>query len=139
MVIIRKKIDMAKRVTGIGGVFFKAKDPKKLGAWYAKHLEIDVEPTSPSATFRWRELDDPSKSGATVWGLFPQDSDYFGPANVSFMVNYRVENLDVLIDMLRKEGVEILREIDDTPYGRFAAVRDPEGNGIELWQPPENY
>ena len=130
---------MARRVTGIGGVFFKAKDPKTLGAWYAKHLEIDLEPTGPFATFRWREVDDPNKNGATVWSLFPQDSDYFGPENVSFMVNYRVDDLDAVMAALKKEGVEILREAEDTAYGRFAAIRDPEGNGIELWQPPDNY
>ena len=130
---------MTRRVTGIGGVFFKAKDPDKLGTGYAKNLDIDIEPTSPSATFRWRQLDEPNKNGATVWGLFPQDSDYFGPENVSFMVNYRVDDLDDLMAALKKDGVEILREGEDTPYGRFAAIRDPEGNGIELWQPPENY
>ena len=130
---------MTRRVTGIGGVFFKAKDPAKLGAWYAKHLELDLEPTSPTTTFRWRQPDDPNRNGATVWSLFPHDTDYFGPDNVSFMVNYRVENLDALMAVLKQEGVEILREAEDSPYGRFAAIRDPEGNGIELWQAPDNY
>ena len=129
---------MTKRVTGIGGVFFKAKDPTKLGEWYAKHLDIELEPYGPMTTFRWKRPDDPSQNGSTVWSLFPQDSDYFG-SNAPFMINYRVEDLDAVIAALKQEGVEIVREAEDTPYGRFAAIRDPEGNGIELWQPLDNH
>jgi lactoylglutathione lyase len=130
---------MAKRVTGIGGIFFKANDPTKLGEWYAKHLDLELEPDSPTSTFRWRQAEDPTRSGATVWGLFPRNTDYFGADDTQFMVNYRVDNLDALLASLRQEGVEILREAQDTPYGRFAAIKDPEGNGIELWEAPEDY
>lgn len=130
---------MAKRVTGIGGIFFKAKDPAKLGEWYTKHLDIKLEASGPYTTFRWRHDDNPERSGTTVWSLFKQDSDYFGSKDVQFMINYRVEDLDAVMAALKKEGVEILREAEDTPYGRFAAIKDPEGNGIELWQAPDDY
>jgi predicted enzyme related to lactoylglutathione lyase len=129
---------MAKRVTGIGGIFFKAKDPLKLGEWYAKHLEISMAENMPMTIFRWRQADDPEQSGSTVWSVFPQNTDYFGSDDVQFMINYRVADLDALLDALKKEGVEILRPASDSPYGRFAAIRDPEGNGIELRQPPDN-
>jgi predicted enzyme related to lactoylglutathione lyase len=130
---------MAKRVTGIGGVFFKAKDPAKLGEWYAKHLDVELEDSSPTTVFRWRHLDDSERRGATVWSLFPQNTDYFGSNDVQFMINYRVEDLDAVLESLKQEGVEVLREAQDTPYGRFAAIKDPEGNGIELWQAPDDY
>lgn len=129
---------MAKRVSGIGGIFFKAKDPTKLGEWYAKNLDIQMEHNMPMTTFRWRQVEDPERKGTTVWSLFPRDTDYFGSDDAQFMINYRVEDLDALMEALKNEGVEILRPVSDTPYGRFAAIRDPEGNGIELWEPPAN-
>ena len=130
---------MSKKVNGIGGVFFKAKDPAKLGEWYAKNFDLELEHDMPATTFHWLRKDDPARGGATVWSLFPQDSDYFGSDDVQFMINYRVEDLDAMLAALKEEGVEILREASDTPYGRFAAIKDPEGNGIELWQAPDNY
>jgi predicted enzyme related to lactoylglutathione lyase len=130
---------MTKRVTGIGGIFFKAKDPTRLGEWYAKHLDIELEANTPASTFRWRQTDDPTRRGATVWSLFPQNTDYFGSGDVQFMINYRVENLNAVLEALKKEGVEILRDTQDTPYGRFAGIKDPEGNGIELWEAPDDY
>lgn len=129
---------MAKRVTGIGGIFFKANDPAKLGEWYAKHLDIEMEENMPMTTFLWRRAEDPQQNGSTIWSLMPKDTDYFGADEAQFMINYRVDDLDTLMDALKQEGVEILRPASDTPYGRFAAIRDPEGNGIELWQPPDN-
>ncbi len=129
---------MSKKVNGIGGVFFKAKDPTKLGEWYAKNFELELEFGMPATTFHWLRKDDPTRGGATVWSLFPQDSDYFGSDDVQFMINYRVEDLDAMLEALKKEGVEILREAQDSPYGRFAAIKDPEGNGIELWQAPDD-
>ncbi len=129
---------MAKRVTGIGGIFFKAKDPAKLGEWYSKHLDIAMEGNMPMTTFRWRRAEDPQQNGSTIWSLLPKDTDYFGADEAQFMINYRVDDLDALMDALKQEGVEILRPVSDTPYGRFAAIRDPEGNGIELWQPPDD-
>jgi len=129
---------MAKHVTGIGGIFFKAKDPTKLGEWYSKNLDIELEHNMPMSTFNWRQAEDPQKNGSTVWSVMPKDTDYFGADENQFMINYRVNDLDGLMEALKKEGVEILRPVSDTPYGRFAAIRDPEGNGIELWQPPDN-
>jgi predicted enzyme related to lactoylglutathione lyase len=129
---------MTKRVTGIGGIFFKAKDAKTLGEWYTKNLDIEMEEYGPMTNFHWRYDDNPERKGTTVWSLFNDDSDYFGSEKAQFMINYRVSDLDALMAALKKEGVEILREIEDTPYGRFAAIKDPEGNGIELWQPPDN-
>ncbi len=129
---------MAKRVTGIGGIFFKSKDPAKLGEWYAKHLELDIAPDFPGWMFQWRYADDPERSGSTIWSLHDKDSDYFGSDDAQFMINYLVEDLDAVMAALKAEGVEILREVIDSPYGRFAAIKDPEGNGIELWQPPDD-
>ena len=129
---------MSKRVSGIGGVFFKAKDPTKLGEWYAEHFDLELEEDMPMTTFHWLRKDDPTRDGTTVWSLFPQDSDYFGSDDAQFMINYRVEDLDAMMAALKQAGVEILREVQDTPYGRFAAIKDPEGNGIELWQAPDD-
>ena len=116
-----------KRVTGIGGVFFKARDPKALADWYRKHLGIDVADWG-GTTFQWNDPD-----GATVWSLFPADSKYYpGP----FMVNYRVEDLEGLIAVLREEGCDVAEKTESHEHGRFGWVTDPEGNRIELWQPP---
>ena len=126
-----------KKVSGIGGIFFRAKDPAKLSEWYAKNLDFELEAYGPATNFHWRRADDPSRSGTTVWSIFPENTDYFG-SDAQFMINYRVADLDATMSALRQAGVEIVREAEDTPYGRFAAVRDPEGNGIELWQPPDD-
>jgi len=124
-----------KRVTGIGGIFFKANDPSKLHEWYEKHLGLKREPGNYTM-LRWREADDPEKPATTVWSLFKKDSKYFDPSQSSFMINYRVENLDALLALLREEGVEIDPKRDNTEYGKFAWIMDPEGNRIELWEPP---
>ena len=133
MFVIERESLMSKKVNGIGGVFFKAKDPAKLGDWYAKNLDFDFE-YGPMTTFDWKHADDPSKNGTTAWSIFPQDSDYFGSDDARFMINYIVEDLDTLMASLKAAGVEVIREVQDSPYGRFAAIKDPEGNGIELWQ-----
>jgi lactoylglutathione lyase len=123
-----------KRVTGIGGIFFKAQDTEAMKDWYRKHLGIDAG--QYGATFDWREADDPEKQGQTVWSLFPQDTKYFGPSTSPFMVNYRVADLDALVAALSEEGVTV-DKIQDDGYGRFTWISDPEGNRIELWEPPE--
>lgn len=123
-----------KRVTGIGGVFFKAQDPKSLKQWYREHLGIDAG--DYGATFSWRDNDDPSKEGQTAWSLFPQNTKYFNPSSAPFMINYRVADLPGLSAALRSEGVEV-SDIQDEGYGRFAWISDPEGNRIELWEPAE--
>jgi len=124
------------RVTGIGGIFFKADDPEKLYRWYAEHLGIERDETT-AVNFHWRDANDPSKQGQTVWALFPRNTTYFEPSRSAFMLNYRVENLDALLELLAREGVEIDPHRENFDYGRFAWIRDPEGNRIELWEPPK--
>ena len=122
-----------KKVTGIGGVFFKFDDPKGMKEWYAKNLGL---PTGDyGANFEWRQADDPSKSGSTAWSTFPQDTKYFNPSAKPFMINYRVENLVELVEELKKDDVTIVDEIAEYDYGKFVHVLDPEGNIIELWEP----
>ena len=122
-----------RRVTGVGGVFLKANDPEALYAWYEKHLGIKRE--KYGVTFRWRDDGDPE--GSTVWSIFPKQSEYFGAGQQSFMINYRVEDLDGLLEKLGEEGVWIDPKREDADYGRFAWIKDPEGNRIELWEPPK--
>jgi predicted enzyme related to lactoylglutathione lyase len=123
------------RVTGIGGVFFKAQKPDLLGEWYQKHLGMTPAPWS-GVEFEWREKESPETIGKTVWSLFPADTEYFGPGPQQAMINYRVDDLDGLIRKLEDAGVEIDLREQNTEYGRFAWIIDPEGNRIELWEPP---
>lgn len=124
------------RITGIGGIFFKAKDAEKLRDWYRENLGIEVNGDS-GAMFRWREMDNPERTGMTVWSAFPSDTNYFEPTASSFMVNYRVANLDRFLEQLRAAGVRVDDRIEDYDgYGRFAWATDPEGNRFELWEPP---
>jgi predicted enzyme related to lactoylglutathione lyase len=125
-----------KRVTGIGGLFFKAKDPKAMYKWYEEHLGIKGDP-GVGAMFHWRDTDDPEKTGLTVWSIFPQDTKYFGAGPQTFMMNFPVENLDELLNALREEGVAVEPKVEDSEYGKFAWITDPEGNRIELWEPPK--
>jgi predicted enzyme related to lactoylglutathione lyase len=124
-----------KRVTGIGGIFFKARDPKALAAWYQTHLGIDVQPWG-GAAFRWGGPDNPEGVGTTIWSPFAADTGYFAPSEASFMVNYRVDDLHALLAALRAEGVTVQDKVEESEYGRFGWVIDPEGNKLELWQPP---
>jgi predicted enzyme related to lactoylglutathione lyase len=120
-----------KRVTGIGGIFFKAKDAPALQAWYKRHLGIDVQDWGGTA-FHWTDA-----GGATAWCIDPQESDHFAPSPAPFMVNYRVEDLPALVKALKEEGCNVLGDVEESEFGRFAWVMDPEGNKVELWQPPE--
>ena len=120
------------RVSGIGGIFLRAQDPQHLAAWYREHLGISS--ADEHVDFEWREKDRPDEIGRTVWSLFPKDTDYFGPGSQTFMVNYRVTNLDRMIEQLRRGGVRV-DKTEDYPYGRFAWIVDPEGNRVELWEP----
>src|SRR5947207_838198 len=115
-----------KRVTGIGGIFFKSEAPQTLYEWYERHLGIKGDPAG-GVIFPWRHEQDPARKGMTVWSLFPKDTKYFAPSRSSFMVNYRVDDLDALLKVLREEGVEIDEKREDTQYGRFAWIMDPEG------------
>jgi predicted enzyme related to lactoylglutathione lyase len=120
-----------KRVVGIGGVFLKAKDPEALRAWYQRHLGIEVQAWG-GTSFPW---DRPT--GVTVWSISPDTSEYFAPSTAPFMVNYVVEDLHALLDALRSEGCEVDGKTDESEFGKFGWVMDPEGNRVELWQPPE--
>jgi predicted enzyme related to lactoylglutathione lyase len=122
-----------KRVTGIGGIFFKAKDPKALGNWYRDHLGLDVSDWG-GAVFQWGGADSPR--GATIWSPFAEDTHYMAPSTASFMLNFRVADLDVLLAALRSEGCNVLDATEASEQGKFAWVIDPEGNKVELWEPP---
>jgi predicted enzyme related to lactoylglutathione lyase len=124
-----------KRVTGIGGVFFSAKDPTTLRAWYKKHLGIDVQSWG-GAAFPWTDAAGSPMNGTTAWSIDPDNGKHFAPSKSTFMVNYRVENLFALLESLREEGCNVLEKTDDSEYGKFGWVMDPEGNKVELWEPP---
>ena len=119
-----------RRVIGLGGVFFKARDPEKLYAWYEKHLGIKRDDPH-SAIFQNKGDED----GMIVWSIFPADTKYFEPSQSSLMLNDRVENLDALLDALIAEGVQVDPKREAHDYGKFGWVMDPEGNRIELWEP----
>lgn len=123
------------RVTGIGGVFFKSRDPQALAAWYQRHLGLDVQDWG-GAVLRWNTPDNPGGVGTTTWSPFPADTGYFAPSDAAFMINYRVADLLALLDTLRAEGVTIVGDMEESEFGRFAWVLDPEGRKLELWQPP---
>ncbi len=119
-----------KRVIGIGGIFFKAKNPQALAEWYQAHLGIDFGGKTYS-DFPFQE----KEKGWTAFSLFKQDTPYFDPSAKEFMLNLRVENLDALLDVLRSEGVHVFDEREAGDYGKFGWILDPEGNKIELWEP----
>ncbi len=124
-----------KRVVGIGGVFFKSKDPKALGEWYRVHLGMNVEAWGGVA-FKWAGPENPTGTGTTVWSPFPHDTKYFAPSEASFMINYRVEDLHAVLAALRAEGCDVADKVEESEYGKFGWVTDPDGNKLELWQPP---
>lgn len=124
-----------KRVTGIGGIFFHAKDPVALRAWYQRHLGIDVQVWG-GAAFSWADAAGQPAGGTTVWSIGAQDNGHFEPGTASFMVNYRVDDVAALLQVLREEGCNVLDKFDDSEYGKFGWVIDPEGNKVELWEPP---
>lgn len=124
---------MKKRVTGIGGIFFKCTDPQKTREWYRKHLGINSR--EYGGTFEWRHADNPEKRGFSAWSPFPQSTEYFNPTDRDFMINYRVEILEELLRMLKEEGIEILGDMEVYDYGKFGWIIDPDGQKIELWEP----
>ena len=125
-----------KRVTGIGGIFFKAKDAPALQAWYRTHLGIDVQPWG-GAAFDWTDATGKPAGGTTAWLIAPESSKQFAPSAAPFMVNYRVADLHALLAALKAEGCNVLDKVDESEYGKFGWVVDPEGNKVELWQPPD--
>lgn len=124
------------RVTGIGGVFFKAEDPEGMKAWYREHLGIQPDEQG-FVSFFWRPMDDPDRAARTVWGPFDADTAYFDPSRKSWMLNYRVDDLEALLAELREVGVEVVGEVEEYEYGKFGWIVDPEGNKVELWEPPD--
>lgn len=126
-----------KRVTGIGGLFFKCKDTQQMKDWYEKHLGL-VKAPDGQFLFEWKEVDNPTNSGFTVWAPFKDDTTYFQPSDKPYMINLRVENLERLLEELKKEGCEVIGEMQVYEYGKFGYVMDPEGNKIELWEPVDN-
>ena len=121
-----------KKVTGIGGIFFKCKDPKAMIEWYQKHLGLTTNPYG--ATFEWYESSDSAQKAQTQWTPFPESTKDFEPSAKDFMINYRVENLEALVEELKKEGVTILDNIESYDYGKFIHILDAEGNKVELWE-----
>ena len=124
------------RVTGIGGIFFKSKNPDELREWYRRHLGVPIEEWG-GAVFQWQSPDNPSGTGTTIWSPFPSDTTNFGPGPSPFMINYRVADLHALLALLRAEGCNVDDKTDDSEYGKFGWVTDPEGTRVELWEPPE--
>jgi predicted enzyme related to lactoylglutathione lyase len=125
-----------KRVTGIGGIFFHAKDPVALRAWYKRHLGVDVQDWG-GAAFSWTDDSGKPVAGTTAWSISGADGDHFAPSKSSFMVNYRVADLTALLQALRAEGCNVLDQTDESAFGKFGWVIDPEGNKVELWEPPD--
>lgn len=123
------------RVTGLGGVFFKARDSEALSAWYRDRLGLPVEAWG-GCSFPWRDAQDPSKTGSTVWSVFDGKTPYFKPSRKPFMINFRVDDLERVLAELRAEGVRVLDGIEVSEFGKFGWVIDPEGNKVELWEPP---
>ena len=119
------------RAIGLGGIFFKARDPKGLADWYAKHLGISISPFG-GAKF----LEDAQRPGCTLWSPFKEDTQYFAPSDKPFMVHFRVDDLDALLAQLRSAGVQVDAKVDKSEYGNFGWIMDPEGNRVELWEPP---
>jgi predicted enzyme related to lactoylglutathione lyase len=128
------KGSVMKRVTGLGGVFFKCRDRAATMAWYAKHLGLPVEEYG-AWLFQWREAGEPERKGMTVFSFFAQDTDYFAPSERDVMFNFRVDDLDAVLTALRAEGVQVDDKVEEYPYGRFGWIMDPDGRRVELWEP----
>lgn len=125
---------MEKRVTGIGGIFFKTEDPDGIRKWYREHLGLDTNQWGCS--FEWKDKE--GKDASTQWSPFPKDTNYFKPSQKEFMMNFRVENLEKLLEILSSEGVQVVGEMQIYDYGKFGWIMDPEGNKIELWEPVDS-
>jgi predicted enzyme related to lactoylglutathione lyase len=122
-----------KKVTGIGGIFFKCKDPKKMREWYQKNLGLNTN--QYGTVFEWWQGADSTKKGFTQWSPFSEKTKYFDPSTKDFMINYRVENMEALVEELKKNGVTVVDTIEKVEYGKFVHILDVEGSKIELWEP----
>lgn len=121
------------KITGIGGVFFKCQDPRVVNEWYKEHLGMDIG--AYGANFEWQEAENEGKTGSTAWNTFPEITEYFEPSTKDFMINYRVDDLEVLVAELKAKGINIIDEIETYDYGKFVHIIDLEGNKIQLWEP----
>ena len=130
-----KKEKKMKKVTGIGGIFFKCKDPNKVKEWYKTHLGMDAG--QYGASFEWYQDAEGKKKGLTQWNVNTETAKLYEPSTKDFMINYRVENLEALVEELKKEGVTVLDKIETYDYGKFVHILDIEGNKIQLWEPAE--
>jgi predicted enzyme related to lactoylglutathione lyase len=128
--------DTTPRATGIGGIFFKSKDPKAAREWYAKHLGLVVN--EYGSTFETRNANRPDEVNYTQWSPFPDKTKYFDPSTKEFMINYRVQHIDRLVEALRADGVTVLDSVATYDYGKFVHILDHEGNAIELWEPVDS-
>ena len=124
------------RVLGVGGVFFRSADPARLGAWYAEHLDLQIENWGQTHGTSFSPADMPA-SGFTVWSAFSADTEYFGTSGQGHMINLVVDDLDAALDNVRLGGAEVLEEREEHDFGRFGWFVDPDGNRVELWEPPE--
>src|SRR5215204_2481287 len=122
-----------KKVTGIGGIFFKCKDPNNMKEWYQKHLGLITN--QYGVVFEWHQGADSTKKGFTSWSPFKETTKYFEPSTKDFMINYRVDDLEALVGALKKNRVTVLDTIETYDYGKFVHILDPEGNKVELWEP----
>jgi glyoxylase I family protein len=120
------------KVSGIGGFFFRARNPTALSQWYQNHLGVALTPSNYDEP-PWQQA-----TGPTVFAPFPEDTEYFGAADQTWMINFRVPNLDAMVGQLRAAAVDVEVDPENYPNGRFARLRDPEGNSIQLWEPTEN-
>jgi predicted enzyme related to lactoylglutathione lyase len=128
---------MPPKVTGIGGIFFKSKNPQQVKAWYGTNLGLAIGPNG--SPFEFRNAHRPDEINYLNWDAFPDSTDYFNPSEKEFMINYRVQNIEGLVRNLRQNGVTIVDEITEYPYGKFVHIMDPEGNKIELWEPIDTF
>lgn len=126
-----------KRAIGIGGIFFKAQDPKALSAWYKKHLGLPIDESYGGFTFNWQDDEQRPDKGYTIWSPFKEDTEYINPSKKDYMFNFIVEDLQALLVKLGDEGIDQVGEMEDSEFGKFAWIMDPEGNKIELWEPPK--
>lgn len=124
------------KVTGIGGIFFKCKDPESMKEWYKSRLGFNTDPYG--ASFEWRQADDADKKGTTIWSPFNETTTYFAPSTKEFMLNYRVDDIEALVLQLKEQGVTVVDDIATYDYGKFVHIIDIEGNKVELWEPTDN-
>lgn len=125
--------DMTPKVTGIGGIFFRSKNPQEIREWYGQHLGLAINPYGSS--FESRNANRPEEINYLQWSPFDENTEYFNPSEKEFMINYRVQNIEGLVKQLRENGITIVDEIETFDYGKFVHIMDPEGNKIELWEP----